>query len=107
MTVRNVPAAGSNSGIAKPCAAGASLALVQSIVGHSNPAMTRHYHHASVSALKATVAALPSISGKLPPPTDADATEARFRRFCETWDALTTDAERERAREYISRPPCQ
>ena len=82
--------------------AGASLALVQSIVGHSNPAMTRHYFHESVSALKTTVAALPSIGGELPPPADADAAEARYRAFCAAWDALASDAERERARLYIS-----
>ena len=43
--------------------AGAPLALVQSIVGHSNPAMTRHYFHEQETALRATVAALPDITG--------------------------------------------
>lgn len=42
--------------------AGAPLAVVQAIVGHSNPAMTRHYFHESEAALQSAVAALPSIS---------------------------------------------
>lgn len=87
--------------------AGVPLALVQSIVGHSNPMMTLHYHHASEDALKTAVAALPDVTGETTQPDDADAAEARFRRFCEIWDALASDAERERAREYISKPPCQ
>lgn len=41
--------------------AGVPLAVVQSIVGHSNPAMTRHYFHASDDALKGAVAALPDV----------------------------------------------
>lgn len=41
--------------------AGVPLAVVQAIVGHSNPAMTRHYYHADTKALTAAVAALPDI----------------------------------------------
>jgi len=41
--------------------AGVPLTIVQSIVGHSNPMMTRHYFHASDSALKGAVAALPDV----------------------------------------------
>lgn len=82
--------------------AGASLDLVQSIVGHSNPAMTRHYLHESISALKTTVAALPSIGGELPPPTDTDAADGRFRAFCAMLDGMTAD-ELERAASEIAR----
>ena len=35
------------------------LAVVQAIVGHSNPAMTRNYFHESAEALQSAVAALP------------------------------------------------
>lgn len=42
---------------------GASLELVRQIVGHGNPAMTRHYFHASESALRATINALPALEG--------------------------------------------
>ena len=99
--------------------AGAPLAVVQAIVGHSNPAMTRHYFHESEAALQSAVAALPSISldcaegaenapCALPAPVAADepadgaeAVESRFSAFCAAWDALETEAERERAREYV------
>ena len=50
--------------------AGVPLALVQAIVGHSNPAMTRHYFHESEAALQSAVAALPAIG------TDAEPTQA-------------------------------
>lgn len=41
---------------------GASLALVQSLVGHANPMMTEHYFHAQTAALANAVGRLPSIS---------------------------------------------
>jgi len=41
----------------------APLAVVESIVGHSNPAMTRHYTHVGEVAAGRAVAALPSILG--------------------------------------------
>lgn len=96
--------------------AGAPLAVVQAIVGHSNPAMTRHYFHESEAALQSAVAALPTISldgaetapcagpdgaAASEPVKDADAAEARFSAFCAAWDALATEAERKRARKYM------
>jgi integrase len=39
------------------------LAVVESIVGHSNPAMTRHYTHVGEGAARLAVAALPSVMG--------------------------------------------
>ncbi len=50
--------------------AGAPLALVQSIVGHSNPMMTAHYFHARTDALANAVGNLPAITGET---IDADA----------------------------------
>ncbi len=47
--------------------AGAPLSVVESIVGHSNPAMTRHYTHTSEAAADAAVAALPDITGRIQP----------------------------------------
>ncbi|MEI6167971.1 MAG: tyrosine-type recombinase/integrase [bacterium] len=41
--------------------ANAPLAVVEAIVGHSNPAMTRHYTHTGEAAAIAAVAGLPSI----------------------------------------------
>jgi integrase len=43
--------------------AGVPLAAVQSLVGHSNPAMTRHYTHIGIEAAQGAIAALPSVSG--------------------------------------------
>jgi len=43
--------------------ANAPLAVVEAIVGHANPAMTRHYTHVGQAAAGATVAALPDITG--------------------------------------------
>ena len=58
--------------------AGVPLAVVQSIVGHSSPVMTRHYYHASDDALKGAVAAIPDVieatdnPAQLPPPAEKD-----------------------------------
>ena len=53
--------------------AGAPLALVQSIVGHSNPMMTAHYFHARTDALANAVGKLPALTGET---ADADAIDA-------------------------------
>jgi integrase len=39
------------------------VAVVQSIVGHGNPAMTRHYTHIGDEAAKSAVATLPNLDG--------------------------------------------
>ena len=39
--------------------AGVPLHIVQSIVGHESTAMTRHYYHENIAALKSAVAAIP------------------------------------------------
>ena len=44
-------------------AANAPLSVVEAIVGHSNPAMTRHYTHVGDLAASQAVAALPVIGG--------------------------------------------
>ncbi|MEO5802572.1 MAG: hypothetical protein ABIR24_03515, partial [Verrucomicrobiota bacterium] len=41
----------------------APLSVVESIVGHSNPSMTRHYTHVGEIAAGIAVAALPSVMG--------------------------------------------
>lgn len=50
----------------------APLAVVESIVGHSNPAMTRHYTHVGELAAGQAVAALPSVVGDGPSHTKRD-----------------------------------
>ena len=42
--------------------AGVPLAAVQAIVGHSSPAMTRHYSHLGIEAARGAVAALPAVT---------------------------------------------
>lgn len=98
--------------------AGAPLAVVQAIVGHSNPAMTRHYFHESETALQSAVAALPSISldgtesaenapAALPAPVaadepadGADAAQGRFSAFRDAVRGMTRE-ELEAARAEI------
>ena len=41
--------------------AGVPLHIVQSIVGHESTAMTRHYYHENLAALKSAVAAIPML----------------------------------------------
>ena len=43
--------------------AGVPLHIVQSIVGHESTAMTRHYYHENLDALRKAVAAIPSFGG--------------------------------------------
>ena len=43
---------------------GVPMALVQAIVGHTNPAMTRHYCHQSLDALRAALLAMPDIPAR-------------------------------------------
>jgi hypothetical protein len=45
----------------------APLAVVESIVGHSNPSMTRHYTHVGELAAGRAVALLPSVMGEAAP----------------------------------------
>jgi integrase len=48
----------------------APLAVVESIVGHSNPAMTRHYTHVGEIAASRAVAALPAVIGEVKQQSD-------------------------------------
>lgn len=57
--------------------AGAPLALVQSIVGHSNPMMTAHYFHARTDALASAVGNLPALMGDA---IDAEAATSPLER---------------------------
>jgi len=46
-------------------AANTPLSVVESIVGHSSPAMTRHYTHTGEAAAISAIASLPSMTGDL------------------------------------------
>ena len=55
--------------------AGVPLAIVQAIVGHTNPAMTAHYFHESDAALQGVLPALPDVTrpaAALPAPEPTD-----------------------------------
>lgn len=45
--------------------ANAPLSVVEAIVGHSNPAMTRHYSHVGEETARASVLALPAVIGEV------------------------------------------
>lgn len=66
-------------------AADVPLSVVEAIVGHSNPAMTRHYTHTGDEASRAAIAALPSVIGddqlaKVEMP-EAEALKAKVREI--------------------------
>jgi hypothetical protein len=61
-------------------ASNAPLAVVESIVGHSNPAMTRHYTHVGELAASAAVAGLPAVIGDAKPERKKPQPEAIVRK---------------------------
>ncbi|MBQ9432469.1 MAG: tyrosine-type recombinase/integrase [Kiritimatiellae bacterium] len=78
--------------------AGVPLSVVQSIVGHSSSAMTRHYYHESEAALRQAVDSIPVIGrregvGNSPPAADGSrkpqpqSVPARLRRLNRLFDA--------------------
>ena len=56
--------------------AGTPLAIVQAIVGHSNPAMTMHYYHEDAKAVKGAIDGLPDVAGMKALPEPPNATRA-------------------------------
>ena len=75
-------------------AANAPLSVVESIVGHSNPAMTRYYTHTGEAAALAAVSALPSIMAAedtkaLPPADPLAAFKAELRDIVEKLNGKT------------------
>ena len=43
------------------------MAVVEAIVGHSSPAMTRHYTHTGEAAARSAIAMLPGLKDDAPP----------------------------------------
>ncbi|MGO9203276.1 MAG: tyrosine-type recombinase/integrase [Limisphaerales bacterium] len=74
----------------------APLAVVESIVGHSNPAMTRHYTHVGELAAGRAVAALPSVMGDAKPEPPKRDTEALLREINAIAESLTGENWREK-----------
>ncbi|MFO1498509.1 MAG: tyrosine-type recombinase/integrase [Verrucomicrobiota bacterium] len=67
----------------------APLAVVESIVGHSNPAMTRHYTHVGELAAGLAVAALPSLIGDATSKQPKHDPDALLREVKATVEAMT------------------
>lgn len=80
---------------------GVPLPVVQSIVGHSSNAMTRHYYHENVDALRSAVAAIPSL-GALPAEAKGEARSLGRQAppHAEQEDALTPAMVEEMRRMY-------
>jgi integrase len=73
----------------------APLAVVESIVGHSNPAMTRHYTHIGEVAAGRAVAALPTVLGEVTPQPKRQETET-WREIQTTVNAISAKNWREK-----------
>jgi len=71
--------------------AGASLAAVQAVVGHSNPAMTRHYLHADQNVVKTAVGLLPDVSGTADKEKDKHAPSEKLKAFLAGLEGLSKE----------------
>lgn len=71
--------------------AGSSLAAVQAVVGHSNPAMTRHYLHQDTNTVKNAVNALPDVTHVKTMPDGPDATGAILDGILGQLDKLSVE----------------
>ena len=84
--------------------AGAPLAVVQRLVGHSTPAMTMHYYHGTTDAARAAVNALPALlgaDGGRDAQGAADAPTGRVAALCDIARGMT-EAELAEAAERLS-----
>ena len=69
--------------------AGANLAAVQAVIGHSSPAMTRHYLHADQNNVKNAVALLPNVTGITTEQDEKEAENARMKAAVKALEGLT------------------
>lgn len=83
--------------------AGASLALVQSMVGHTSKAMTQHYFHESEAALRGAVNLLPNVIDieATVTPASEPADTGRLADFRKLVQAMTAD-ERKAAAKWLA-----
>ncbi len=63
--------------------ANAPLSVVEAIVGHSSPAMTRHYSHTSDAEATRAVASLPDVTGSIIPSPDREPLPSWAREIVE------------------------
>jgi len=80
----------------------APLAVVESIVGHSNPAMTRHYTHVGELAAGRAVAALPSIMGDATKPGSQTSPEETLSKARAIAESMTAKNWREKKAELLA-----
>jgi len=80
----------------------APLAVVESIVGHSNPAMTRHYTHVGELAAGRAVAALPSILDDSTTPAPQTTPEATLSKARAIAASMTAKNWREKRAEMLA-----
>jgi integrase len=82
------------------------LSVVEAIIGHSNPAMTRHYTHTGEEASRAAIAALPSLIGDDKPAVvekpEAEALKKKVREIAGRLTAKTAKAIRAELMELSS-----
>jgi hypothetical protein len=74
----------------------APLAVVEAIVGHSNPAMTRHYTHIGELAAVQAVAALPALMGDAKPEPPKPQEPAILREIRAIVESITAETWGER-----------
>ena len=80
----------------------APLAVVESIVGHSNPAMTRHYTHVGELAAGRAVAALPSILSDTATTAAQTTPEATLNKARAIVESMTAKNWREKKAEVLA-----
>ena len=74
--------------------AGAPLSVVESIVGHSSPAMTRHYTHTGEAAARSAIAMLPGLKEEAPPNPKRTPKARRARLLAKVKKLSPKDAKR-------------
>jgi integrase len=80
----------------------APLAVVESIVGHSNPAMTRHYTHVGELAAGQAVAALPSVMGDAKPAKPEPKPDGALAKAWAIVESMTAKNWREKRAETLA-----
>jgi integrase len=85
----------------------APLSVVEAIVGHSNPEMTRLYTHVSVPASSTAVNALPSVIGESPTLPPAKPKDDHLRKIVERMTAATWKEDRARLLAILGGKACK
>jgi len=84
--------------------ANAPLSVVESMVGHSNPAMTRHYTHTSELAAASAVNSLPAVMGDMPALLPAKTRDEELREIIGAMTPKTCNKDKVRALALLNGP---